>query len=62
MPGIAPIHREDLAEFEPMFEATEAAMGFVPNSLLTMAHRPEILRTFSPWLGKSSTEEQSTGG
>ncbi|MBI5949987.1 MAG: carboxymuconolactone decarboxylase family protein [Chloroflexi bacterium] len=52
MPGIAPIRREDLPEFESMFAATEAAMGFVPNSLLTMAHRPEILRAFATLAGE----------
>lgn len=44
MPRLEPLRRENLAEFEELFAMVEQAMGFVPNSLLTMAHRPDILR------------------
>lgn len=34
------------AALQPILQATEAAMGFVPNSMLTMAHWPELLQGF----------------
>jgi uncharacterized peroxidase-related enzyme len=47
MPHVRPIAREDLRRFEPFFQVAEQMMGgFVPNSLFTMAHRPEILEAF----------------
>ena len=51
MPNIEPIARDTAAEFGTFFEAVEEARGFVPNSLLTMAHRPEILRAFATLSG-----------
>ena len=51
MARIAPLSRQELADFEPLLEAVEKSMGFVPNSLLTMAHRPEILRAFTALAG-----------
>ncbi len=44
MPRLEPLPREELADFEPMLEQVEQAMGFVPNSLLTLARRPDIFR------------------
>lgn len=47
MPHIKPLAREELSKFEPFFEIAEQMMGgFVPNSLFTMGHRPEILEAF----------------
>ncbi len=46
MARIKPIPREELAEFEPFFQQFEQMGGFVPNSLLTMAHQPEILKGY----------------
>ena len=46
MARLEPLPREELAEFEPFFQALEQGMGFVPNSVRTMAHRPELLRAF----------------
>lgn len=46
MPRVAPLHREDLKDLEPFFELVEGAMGFVPNSLLTMAHNPALVNAF----------------
>lgn len=43
MSRLQPLSREDLAEFEPMFELVEQTMGFLPNSVLTMAHKPGLL-------------------
>jgi uncharacterized peroxidase-related enzyme len=47
MAHVRPIAREDLATYEPYFRVAEQMLGgFVPNSLFTMAHRPEILEAF----------------
>ena len=47
MPHVEPIAREALEEYESFFQIAEQMMGgFVPNSLFTMAHRPEILEKF----------------
>lgn len=47
MPHVRPLAREELARFEPFFQVAEQMMGgFVPNSLFTMGHRPEILEAF----------------
>jgi uncharacterized peroxidase-related enzyme len=48
MARIKTIAREDLGEFTETFDNLEAALGFIPNSLLTMAHRPRLLATFLP--------------
>src|SRR5919109_2480760 len=44
MARIPPLPREDIPELEDAFDPVEQRMGFLPNSLLTMARRPEILR------------------
>lgn len=44
MPRLDPLPREALSEFEPALKGVEQAMGFVPNSLLTLAYKPEILQ------------------
>lgn len=46
MTHITPNTREELTELEPLFQAVEASMGFVPTSMLTMAHWPELLQAF----------------
>lgn len=47
MPYVRPLTREALSQFEPFFQVAEQMMGgFVPNSLFTMGHRPEILQAF----------------
>lgn len=51
MSNLQPVPREQLAEFEEFFSLVEASMGFVPNSLPTMGHRPEILRAFAALSG-----------
>ncbi len=43
---IKPKNREDLPQLEPLFQMVEASMGFVPNSMFTMAHWPELLQAF----------------
>jgi len=46
MAHIEPLAREDLAEFEPGFAIVEQMMGFVPNSMFTMARVPGLLPAF----------------
>jgi uncharacterized peroxidase-related enzyme len=48
---VTPKTRETLAGMEPTFQAVEAAMGFLPNSMLTMAHWPELLQSFGGFAG-----------
>jgi uncharacterized peroxidase-related enzyme len=47
MPRLAPLDRAELEEFEPFFKIVDQVMGFVPNSMLTMGRRPELLRAFA---------------
>ncbi len=42
-----PLRREDHPELEALFRHYDETLSFVPNSLYTMARRPEILRAFS---------------
>ena len=51
MARIEPIPREELAQYEPTFELVEAAMGFVPSSMRTMAKIPELFEAFSRLAG-----------
>lgn len=46
MARIDPLPREELAEFESGFAIIEQMMGFVPNSLFTMARVPGLLQGF----------------
>ncbi len=43
MANMQPLRREDLPQYEDLFALFERQMGFVPNSLFTMARRPPIL-------------------
>ena len=47
MSNVTPRSREGLEGLAPVFEGVEAAMGFVPNSMLTMAHMPQLPVAFS---------------
>ncbi len=47
MANMQPLRREDHPELEELFRLYDDTMSFVPNSLFTMARRPEILRAFS---------------
>jgi len=44
---MTPLLREEHPELEELFRLYDETMSFVPNSLFTMARRPEILRAFS---------------
>jgi uncharacterized peroxidase-related enzyme len=45
--NMQPLRRENHPELEEVFRLYDDSMSFVPNSLFTMARRPEILRAFS---------------
>jgi uncharacterized peroxidase-related enzyme len=47
MANMQPLDRAGHPELEELFELYDDTMSFVPNSLFTMARRPEILRAFS---------------
>lgn len=47
MPRLPTRSRADLPEYEPLFQQVEAHLGVLPNSTLTMAHRPEIMTAFA---------------
>lgn len=44
--GIEPLTREQAREFEAIFQAAEQALGWVPNSMLTMARDRELILGF----------------
>ena len=46
MPRIEPLPSETVPELQALLEASKNRMGFLPNSQLIMARRPEILRGF----------------
>ena len=46
MPPVQSLARKGLPEFEEVFDMVEAAMGFLPTSLLTMGRAPNILGGF----------------
>ena len=47
MAHIEPLEREQLTPLETVLANSEAMMGFVPNSMLTMAHMPQLTMAFS---------------
>lgn len=51
MAHIDPIARTDLKHLEAVLAGAEASMGFVPNSMLTMAHMPQLTMAFSMLAG-----------
>ena len=51
MAHIHPLERSELAEFDVVFELTEAAMGFVPRSMFTMGRNPALLQAFAQLAG-----------
>jgi uncharacterized peroxidase-related enzyme len=46
MTHITPKHRDELPELAPMLQMVEASMGFLPTSMMTMAHWPELSQAF----------------
>ncbi len=51
MARIEPIARDDLPQYEPIFELVEASMGFVPTSMPTMARIPKLFEAFAQLAG-----------
>ena len=47
MAHVKPLMREDLPELEELFQLYDDTLSFCPNSLYTIARRPEILRALS---------------
>jgi uncharacterized peroxidase-related enzyme len=47
MPRLAPLPPETVPEFSDLLARSKDRMGFLPNSQLIMAYRPEILRGFA---------------
>jgi AhpD family alkylhydroperoxidase len=47
MAHIEPKSREELPELQKVMAMAQATMGFVPNSMLTMAHMPQLSMAFS---------------
>jgi len=46
MARISTLSREQLSDFEPMFQILDNTMGYIPNNFLSMAHWPELLGAF----------------
>lgn len=46
MARIPTVSRDQLPDFEPMFQMLDNTMGYIPNNFLTMAHWPELLAAF----------------
>jgi uncharacterized peroxidase-related enzyme len=44
---VRPVDRESVPELEGFFASVEKQLGVLPNSTLTMAHRPEIMKRFA---------------
>jgi uncharacterized peroxidase-related enzyme len=55
MANLLPLDRHAVPELEPLLKLAEQAMGFVPNSLLTMARWPELVRAFVPLAGLANS-------
>ena len=47
MSHVNPRPPDDVPGLQPVFQAAEAAMGFVPNSMRTMAHLPQLPFAFA---------------
>ena len=52
MARVKPLDLQDVPELAEVFRPAEERMGFVPNSMRTMARNPEIVKAFSA-LGKA---------
>jgi len=56
MTHIEPLEREKMVEFEGLFVTRDGDMGFTSNSMLTMAHWPELLKAWMT-LGRATIFE-----
>ena len=57
MANVLPLRRDQASEFEDYFRLLDANAGYIPNSFLTMARLPEVLRGY---LAFSSTLAKQT--
>ena len=48
---VKPASREQLTGMEPILTMVEDSMGFIPTSMMTMGHWPELLQTFGAFAG-----------
>ena len=48
---VKPTSRKELSSMEPILTMVEDSMGFIPTSMLTMGHWPELLQTFGAFAG-----------
>ena len=46
MAHLDPLPREELPQYEALFECYDRIRGFLPNSILTMGRRPKITDAF----------------
>lgn len=51
MANVTPLVPEQIPQLADVLERTRAAMGFVPNSMLTMAHLPQLTAAFAMLAG-----------
>ncbi len=51
MANLPPLSPEDLNSLDPLLQAVEQSMGFVPNSFYTMGRWPEMLQSFAVLAG-----------
>ncbi len=51
MPRLTPLTREELGEIAPLIEGIEAQLGYVPNSLMTMGRKPELVKAVFGFAG-----------
>lgn len=52
MPRVTPLAQDDVPELAEGFERMKQILGFIPNSNLIMARKPEILQGFQMLAGK----------
>lgn len=62
MPRIKPLPREELAQFEERFQASEARQGYVANSLFALGWRPDILEAFTQLFGATMRDGEVDRG
>ena len=62
MANVTPLALDETGELQPLLESVARSFGFIPNSMLTMARHPAILRGFSmlagATLGPGSVDRQ----
>lgn len=62
MVRLVPLKREETEGLDDILSLAEGSMGFVPNSLLTMARRPELVKAFVGLMAQVNLGHALTGG